>query len=663
MAGARGGRGSAEATPLEPGSPAGDAVLAPGSHRRFHAELPDLDWWLRRVPCQMGCPVHTDCGRYVQEIARGDLREAYLTARAPNPLASVCGRVCAAPCEDQCRRGNFDEPVAIRALKRHLCERFGVESTTGEPQALRDLRAGATEPGSEWAWHLPRLRALSGKGHGRKVAVVGAGPAGLACAHDLAIMGYAVTLFEASARTGGMAFHGIPEFRLPRDVLAREVDAIRGLGVEIRLETPLGPKLGLTALRELGFEAVFLGVGLGRGRDLDVPGRDLDGIVRAVDYLLNVNNGYRVPPAKRALVVGGGFVAFDAARMALRAALGQPPEDAGEMASALDAARSAARAGAEVTLMSLESLVEMPVARSAQGREELAQARAEGIRFLPQRSIVRFVGERALDRVELRGVVRTYDDAGRFAPVFDDSVRETLEADLVILAIGQQADLSFLTPDDHVDLGPGRTIGVDRKTLATSAPGVFAGGDVAFGPRNLIEAEADGKRAAASIHAYLSGEHVEERWRLHFDEIPTRSYSRVAGYDLLRRATPPTIDLGRRAGMTEVESDYDPEAARREGRRCLACHVQTIYDSRACVACNRCVDVCPESCLKLVPVAELDMPRAELEAVLAQVRPPGEEPRSAMLKDDERCIRCGLCAIRCPTHAMTMEVLSYEQRA
>jgi NADPH-dependent glutamate synthase beta subunit-like oxidoreductase len=472
----------------------------------YRAQLPDLAYWTGRIPCQMACPVLTDCGRYVQLIAEGRYREAYLTARSPNPLASVCGRICAAPCESKCRRGNFDEPVSIRALKRFVTERYGVESR--EPDVFRELLAGADEPGNKWRWHLPRLESeLAGAGRGRRVAVVGAGPAGLACAHDLAVMGYAVRVLEASDRAGGMAFHGIPEFRLPRGVLDKEVQAIADLGADFRYRAPLTSENGLAALREEGFEAVFLAVGAQRARDLKVPGSDLDGIVRAIDYLININNGYRVPRADRVLVVGGGFVAFDAARMALRAAAGEGSvsEEGGGMGPALDAARLAARAGAEVTLASLESYEEMPVTRTAQGREEFEQAIEEGIRFLPQRGVERFEGEGRVARIDMIGVTRTYAPDGRFDPVYDPAIHETLEADLVILAIGQQPNLDFLRPEDGVELTPARTVRVDPETRATSASWVFAGGDAAFGPRNLIDAVADGKRAARGIHAHLAG--------------------------------------------------------------------------------------------------------------------------------------------------------------
>ena len=630
--------------------------------KHFQATIPDADYWVRRVPCQTACPVHTDGGRYVQLIADRRDSEAYLTARSPNPLASTCGRVCAAPCEDRCRRGLFDAPVSIRALKRFVTEQFGVESRG--PDSLQDLAARMEGIGNKWPDHMATPGVpFPAKSDSGKVAVVGAGPAGLACAHDLALLGHQVTVFEATSRAGGMAVHGIPDFRLPPSLLDKEIQAVEDLGVTFRFNTPLTETFGLQELRRQGFEAFFLSVGTQKGRFLKCPGSELDGIVRAVEYLINLNNGYRVPKARKVLVIGGGFVAFDAARLALRASSAEGlPEDGGTLQPALDAARLAARAGAEVTLISLESFDEMPVMRTEQGKEEFEESRAEGIRFLPQRSVARFEGVGHVSAAQLVGVKTTYDQQGRFAPILDERVQESVEADLVILAIGQEPDLSFLSPADQVETGPGGTIRVDPETLATSAPGVFAGGDAAFGPRNLIDAVANGKLAARSIASHLSPGDREPRISLHFEKIPTWSFIRDRGYEKVSRSAPPTTDLNRRTGISEVEVRYEDAAAREQAARCLACHIQTIYDPGKCVLCNRCVDVCPEHCLKLVPLEDLELPEEEGIRARDLAGASSGGVYSAMLKDDERCIRCGLCAVRCPTDAMTMEVLYYERR-
>ncbi len=220
---------------------------------------------------------------------------------------------------------------------------------------------------------------------------------------------------------------------------------------------------------------------------------------------------------------------------------------------------------------------------------------------------------------------------------------------------------SFLGPGDGVALGPGGTIQVDRETLATSAPGVYAGGDVAFGPRNLIEAVANGKRAARSIHQFLAREAARLEAVVEVEKIPTRDYRMIAGFEILDRQTPPTLDLGRRTGIAEVETGYDEAAAWRQAARCLVCHVQTIYDPEKCVLCSRCVDVCPEYCLAIVPFESLELPAEEEQLLSARAGAAGL-PLSAMVKDDDRCIRCGLCAVRCPTEAMTMERFRIEER-
>ncbi len=631
--------------------------------------FPDLEHWKAQVKCQAGCPVGTDAGRYVQLIAEGRDEDAYLVARAPNPFASVCGRVCAAPCEDACRRGRIDAPISIRGLKRFVTERYGVESV--HPQTQDRLRSELVEEGNRYAGHLPLAGSAPPRDHRRRrVAVIGAGPAGLAAAHDLALLGYGVTVLEAADEPGGMMRFGIPEYRLPRSLLRSEIEKIAALGVDLRLGSPLSPAYGLAELRQDGYEAVFLSVGVSRGRDLRLEGSDLDGVIKAVDFLLNVNRGYRVNLGRRVVVIGGGFVAFDTARTALRLTREEQAEalreTAGEsdarMKEALDSARAALRGGsAEVTIVSLESFDEMPVLRTMQGKEEFEEAKHEGVTFLPRRGPKRFLGHGRLRAVELRKVLSVFDASGRFAPTYDDADVLTLEADGCVLAIGQHPDLSFLKPGDGVDLTPAGTVRVDPATLATSARGVFAGGDVAFGPRNLIEAVANGKRAARSIHEFLSQESAGIHATLDIRAIPTSRYRMAAGFELMDREAPPTLDLGRRTGIAEVETGFDEAQARRQAARCLVCHVQTIYDPEKCVLCGRCVDVCPEYCLALVPLDELDLDPVQRAQLAARADGDGL-PLSAMIKDDARCIRCGLCAVRCPTDAMTMETFQVTER-
>jgi formate dehydrogenase (NADP+) beta subunit len=632
---------------------------------------PTVDHWKAQVKCQAACPVNTDAGRYVQLIAVGRDEDAYLVARAPNPFASICGRVCAAPCEDACRRGAVDGAIAIRALKRFVTEQYGAEST--RPDTQDRLRNEPVLEGNRYVNQVPvKLWRNGGEASAaarkiartRQVAVVGAGPAGLSAAHDLALFGYDVTVFESGNEPGGMVRFGIPEYRLPRTLIRAEIDKILAIGVKLQLNTPLSADFGVARLRALGFDAIFLAVGVSKGRDLNVPGVELDGVVKAVDYLLNVNRGYRMDLGRRIVVIGGGFVAFDAARTAMR-----DGEDAAAAAAdarvkeALDSARAAIRGGArEVTIVSLENFDEMPVLRTTQGHEEFEEARREGVKFVTRRGATRFLGNGRVQTIELRRVTSVFDGSGRFAPQYDDTDLMSIEADSCILAIGQQPDLSFLTPADGVALTPGGTIRVDRETLTTSTAGIYAGGDVAFGPRNLIEAVANGKRAARSIHTYLAGRPlIGADITIEIEELPTRAYRMIAGFEEIDRQPPPTLDVGRRTGIAEVETGYAERDARLQAARCLVCHVQTIYDPEKCVLCNRCVDVCPEYCLALVPLDDLDID-AETRATLTDRAEAGGLPLAAMVKDDDRCIRCGLCAIRCPTDAMTMERFTITER-
>ena len=633
---------------------------------KYNVFLPDFVHWQKQVKCQAACPIHTDAGRYVQLIAEGKYKEAYLVARAPNPFASVCGRVCAAPCEDYCRRGSIDKPVTIRALKRFLTEKYGVESLYPDTQDELFEGKGFDAEDNKLFWHLPTLANVrKADVRDKKVAIVGAGPAGLSCAHDLALIGYKVTIFEASSVLGGMMRHGIPEFRLSRSIIEKEINKIIQLGVEIRTLTPLTKNFGVKELKEEGFDAIFIAVGTQEGRELKAEGSNLEGIIKAIDFLVNVNNGYRVPLGNKVLVIGGGFVAFDAARTALRAAIEEEDKEKVKNGSsysvAFDAARSARRAGVrEVHIASLESFEEMPVLRTAQGKEEFEEALKEGIIFHTQRGVKKFVGDNGkVKGVEFIGVKRTYDENGRFDPIFDESISEYIEADTVILAIGQRPKLNFIKPEDGIELTPAGTIKVNPETLETTAPGVFAGGDAAFGPRNLIDAIANGKQAAISIDNYLRGLKTKRIFKLSVEKINKRNYSVPAGYEITPRKPPETIPIERRTGIVEVEMNYTEDEAIEQAKRCLMCHVQTIYDAEKCVLCGACTDVCPEYCLKLVPIEELELDEETKEKLLSHYNLSDSQPVSAMIKDDEKCIRCGLCAIVCPTDAMTMERMYY----
>ncbi len=630
---------------------------------KVRAVIRPLTWFRDNVPCLAACPVKTDAGRYVQLISSGQYDEAYAVARSPNPIASICGRTCGAPCEDACRRGKIDSPVAIRPLKRFVTERYGPESFSPlTAEALTTLATAGKQ--STTAGHAENL-SLHARG---KVAVVGAGPSGLACAHDLAVMGYRVTVFEAMEHGGGMMRYGIPEYRLPREVIDRQVDEIRGLGVEFVFGRSLDATFGLREIRAAGYAAIFLGLGAGRGRDLAIEGGELDGVVKAIDFLLNVNRGYRVDVGRRVIVVGGGLVALDAARTAVRVLLSgaeRAAEELGrvvgtEVRVALDAAREARRRGAlEVSVVSLEQLDEMPATRSVQGREEMEVTRDEGIDFEPGWGPKRIVGEAGrATGIELIRCARVFDEQGRFNPSFVAGSERILSADTILLAVGQRSDYSFLRPEDGVELAPSGLIKVDPKTLQTTAPGIFAGGDGAFPPGMLITAAEHGKRAAASIHAHLSGATAPTTMRVIAEEQALATYRMPEHYEQIARHVP-MVPVNRRTGITEVEVCYTESEAKEQADRCLSCHVDPIYNRDLCVLCARCADICPENCISFVPVERLSLGAADEMTVAALA--PADGTFTAYLYAEDRCIRCGLCAIRCPTGAITMERFRFEE--
>ncbi|HET7442759.1 MAG TPA: FAD-dependent oxidoreductase, partial [Terriglobales bacterium] len=455
--------------------------------KRYKYKKVDQDWLNTNFPCMMACPAHTNAGRYVGLIAEGRFEEAYRFARDPNPLASICGRVCAHPCETACRRGEIDRPISIRALKRFLTERHGPESK--HPININADRAQNKLP--------------------FKVAVVGGGPVGLSAAHDLALMGYSVTIFEAAPVAGGMLYLGIPEYRLPRDVVEAQVREILETGdITLKLNHTAGRDFTISDLRRQGFDAVLVAVGAHRSRDLSIPGVDLDGVHKGIDFLLNVNLGYKFTIGKKVIVIGGGNVAMDVARSAAREVVRQHAsgvqdlEPSQENVAAVaaremvDISLSALRMGArEVNIVCLERRDEMPAAL-----EEIEEAEAEGIIMHPGLGPKRMVGKdgkvAALETLKTKWV---FDQNKRFNPAFYEGTESQIECDTIIMAIGQAPRLDFLKPEDGVELSPRGLIAVNPDTLMTSASGIFAGGDCVFGPRLIIDSVADGKRAAIGI--------------------------------------------------------------------------------------------------------------------------------------------------------------------
>jgi NADPH-dependent glutamate synthase beta subunit-like oxidoreductase len=623
----------------------------------LHVEVPAEGYHRSLISCQAACPVHTDARGYVRAIAEGRFEEAYLIARGPNPFASICGRICGAPCEAACRRGQVprvdadgrfvarDRPIAIRALKRFACEQAGPEARP-PGEVLEAVRAYVPEVCADAEEMAALLRAgvegAFAPAAGQRVAIIGAGPAGLSAAHDLALMGFRPVVFETEPVPAGMLAVGVPAYRLPRELIAREVAVIEALGVEIRCGVTVGREVTLAELRR-EFAAVILAVGAKSSRGLGLPGERGPRVYGGVDLLRGVALGTPPEIGRDVVVIGGGNVAYDVARTVLRQI-------------AYDTARTAARlAGTgRVHLVSLETLEEMPA-----DTLEILEGDEEGIVRLSGWGPVEIRRDEAgaVRGVTLRRCLRVYDESRRFAPQFDDADRQTVECDTVLLAVGQAPNLGLLEQGgrDVEQMRPGWPK-LTPETLETTARGVFVAGDLAHGTRLLIDAVASGKAAARSVYRHLTGRSI--RMEALTAHLRLELYRRERGYESIRRVPVPALEPQERLKHPEAlaERGYTREQAQREASRCLDCGVSPVFDGNRCVLCGGCVDVCPTECLKLVPLAELD-PTPDLEAAVRGTLGEGLDwsEHSAILKDEERCIRCALCAQRCPADAITME--------
>ena len=622
--------------------------------RPLFETIEGADYWIKMVKCQHACPVHTNACGYVTAIAEGRYADAYRIARATNPFASICGRICGAPCEVNCRRGDLDAPITIRALKRFATDRFGPEA--GDPSHYRDACDQRMLPPN--------------RGDYERIAIVGAGVSGLTVAHDLVQIGYKVTVFEANAEPGGMLTVGVPIFRLPRDLVKREIEAVLSLGVELKCNMRLGREFSISSLRRDGFKSIFLGIGLPKGRKLSLPGTERPMVYDGMDFLRAFNEGKPMPLGKRVLVIGGGNVAYDVARSAVRPFESMSSSEAmsdmerGEQV-AYDVARSALRLSSdkEVHVVCLEKREQMPADET-----EVHEGEEEGIHLHNARGPKVILGSNGTV-TGLRTVrcLDVFDTNGRFNPTFDETDVIDIPADTVIFAIGQSSDLSFLNPEDGVESDRG-LIKVDRSTYQTTAPDVFACGDIAHGPRLFIDAIESAHIAARSMHDFLRGTRtdivVRSQW------LPA-AYTMAEGWERFPRSNPPVLDPSARAGSLEVtEESFPEELARRQAARCLRCNINTVFDTSTCIACNGCVDVCPENLIRLVGLSALCSDETwasyfakSLDMSVEQLRALGHCELDAiggvMLKDEKTCIRCSLCATRCPTHAITMKKFEF----
>ncbi len=504
----------------------------------------------RQAPCQVTCPVHLQVPAYMALVARGRLAEALEVIRRRMPLPSVCGRICNHPCEAECSRARLDEPLAIAAVRRFVADHAGDKAAVQGPAAAVHA-AGAPDPaGDEGPVPRPAQK-------GPKVAVIGSGPAGLAAAYDLVRKGYGVTVFEALPVAGGMLAVGIPEYRMPRAALQRDIDYIVKQGVEIRTGAPMGPGLGFDDLARLGYSATFLAIGSHRGVQLKIPGLDADAAraLTGVDFLRDVNTGRAAPmTGRRVLVLGGGNVAIDCARTALR--LG----------------------ASESHLACVESRANMPAFS-----DEIEQAEQEGVILHPARAFSRVIcGDASATGMECLDVASMEFDAQGVLHL--ESVRgseQVITCDTIIMAVGQAPDLAFLNAMGGLRLTGRGAIDVDPETMETSRPGVFAGGDAVAPAGTVIQAIAAGQKAAVYIDRYLKGE------VLRGGAAPAVSASQIR-VDIppetakAPRQPMPALEAERRlAGFGEVALGFDQAAAQAEAARCLNC------------AGSLCRDVCP----------------------------------------------------------------------
>jgi NADPH-dependent glutamate synthase beta subunit-like oxidoreductase len=496
------------------------------------------------APCQMGCPIHLHIPGYVALIAKGKFKEALELIRRKMPLPSVCGRVCLNPCETECRRQEVDQAIAIEALKRFVTDYVPEERPNPVPQWRKE-----------------------------KVAIVGSGPAGLAAAYDLVRMGYGVTIFEALPVAGGMLSVGIPEHRLPREVLKRDIDYIESLGVEIRTNTPIGAERGLDALFSQGYGAILLAIGAHQGQKLNIPGADLPGTMVGTSFMRSVNSGERVKVGQKVVVLGGGNVA-------------------------LDCARSARRLGAtEVNVVCLESREDMPAEAS-----EIEQAEDEGIHLHTSRTPGRILSEAGkvagVECLSLTGLTFAPDGQPQFNVV--KGSEHSILADTVIFAVGQAPDLTGLAGAGGIETSKLKTIAVNPENLMTSRRGVFSAGDAVHGATSTIDAIASGQKAAFFINRYLQGDvlRVKSQKAINIADIKVEI---PAGMEKQERQPMPLLPVSERvSNFKEVTLGFNAEAAIKEAKRCLNC------------AGHLCKDVCPYEAPQFADEEKAKMQKCDL---------------------------------------------------
>ncbi len=568
------------------------------------------EYFHKVVDCQFACPAHTDVPEYIRLIAQGRFSDAYIENRSSNVFPGILGRVCDRPCEPACRRGRVEErPVAICRLKR----------------VAADHKDDITD-------RLPQ----AGPSNGKKVALIGAGCASLTVANDLRPLGYEVTIFEALKKMGGLMRTNIPQFRLPPKILDEEIGYVVDMGVDVKMNHRVD---SMQALLEEGFDAVFVGTGAPRGKNLEIPGRyDSENIHIGIDWLESVAFDHVNEIGKHVLIIGVGNTAMDCCRTSLRL-------------------------GAE----EVKVMARKPREFFKASDWELEDAEEEEVEILINHSPKNFVIEKGkLVGMTFELMEYKVDDKGGIdrGTVIGEKV---IPCDDVIIAVGQENAFPWIERDIGIEFNDWECPIVDETTMMCSRDGIFFGGDSAFGPKNIIWAVAHGHEAAISIHKYCHGETLTDRlpigMNLSSQKMGMHEWSYSNDYDPSARRLMPHVDLKQRFKKLdiEVELGFTLEQTVQEVERCLNCDIQTVFAAELCIECDACLDICPVSCLTITENGDEAELRTRLAAPaenLAQalyVSAGLPQTSRVMIKDEDLCVHCGLCAERCPTGAWDMQ--------
>ena len=569
------------------------------------------DYFHKVVDCQWACPAHTPVPEYIRLVAAGRYSDAYMINWESNVFPGILGRVCDRPCEPACRRGRVDkEPVAICRLKRVAAD-------------LKD--------------DIRPLLPVAKQTNGRRIACIGAGPASLTVARDLAVMGYEITVFDGGHSAGGMMRSQIPKFRLPDQVIDEECDYIIGLGVKTRFNH------WVSSLKETlaeGWDAVFVGTGAPRGRDADLPGRQEAAaqIHVGIDWLSKVAFGHVTSTSKRVIVLGGGNTAMDCCRSARR--LG----------------------GDDVKVVVRSGYDEMKA--SPWEKEDAVHEGIPILNFLVPKSFVHEQGK--LTGVMFEKVHAEYDAKGRRSLLPTGEADVLMECDEVLVAIGQENTFPWIERDIGLDFDKWGMPVLDAKTLQSTLPKVFFGGDAALGPKNIITAVAQGHDAAISIDLFCKGKNLQERLPPLVNLVSQKmgihewSYDNQVSEEERKKVPTKALASALKDIKIELELGFDPHLACAEAERCLNCDIETVFTAKTCIECDACVDICPTECISFVDNGEEDDLRGRLKAPATNrdqeiYVADGLKTGRIMAKDENICLHCGMCAERCPTGAWDMQ--------